>query len=140
MRLKLFRRPHQKVDAFCEGRRRQSDAEFVRDCGMDGNEAGARVAVAVRRAVARVGLVDPAFVFAPDRYPHDLGALPLWDSMDWVDLIMRLEDELGVAIPDRVAERLIDVRGFTIRQFVEGVYANVPGVGPVEAAQPTQRS
>ncbi len=131
---KLFRTAHQKVDGFCEGRRRQSDADFVRECGMEANEEGARVAVAVRRAAARVGLVDSAFVHAADRYPDDLGVLPLWDSMDWIELIMRLEGELQIEIPDRVAERLVDVRGFTIRELVEGVYTNVAQAGRTATA------
>ena len=133
MRWKLFRTSHGKVDEFCAGRRRQADADFVRDCGMDGKDDGARVAVAVRRAAARVGLVDPAFIHATDRYPDDLGVLPLWDSMDWVELILRLEDELETEIADRVAERLVDVRGFTIRELVEGVYTHVPRAGRAAA-------
>jgi acyl carrier protein len=99
---------------------------------MENNKPGARTAVAVRRAVAGVGLVDPAFIFASDRFPDDLDVLPLWDSMDFLDLTLRLEKELDVEIPNRIAEGLFDIRGFTVRELAERVYANVPSAGHSE--------
>jgi acyl carrier protein len=70
--------------------------------------------------VAEAGSVDPQFVFASDRYPEDLEVLPAWDSPDWVDLIMRLEEKLNIRISDRNAERLYMPR-WTVRELVQRV-------------------
>lgn len=121
----FFQSDHAKVDEFCVGRTRQSDADFVLDCGMRDNIQGARAALAVRRAVAGVGLVDSAFIRADDRYPDDLEALPLWDSMDFVDLIMRIEKDLETRIPNSIAEQLVNYNGFTVRQLAQSVYTKV---------------
>jgi acyl carrier protein len=91
----VFRTANQKVAAFCEGRSRQADEEFTADCGLPAEPLAARVAVAVRRAVANIGSVDPLFIRAADLYPDQLGVLPLWDSMDWLAYLMELEKELG---------------------------------------------
>ena len=47
------------------------------------------------------------------RFTHDLGA----DSLDTVELIMEIEDEFGISIPDDLAEKISTV-GDAIR-FVE---------------------
>src|SRR3712207_8437464 len=65
----------------------------------------ARVALAVRHAVANVGLVDPLFIRADDRAEGELAVLPLWDSMDWVEFVMELEAQLGTRL-DRKSTRL----------------------------------
>jgi acyl carrier protein len=75
------------------------------------------VALAVRRAVASVGLADPLYIRADDRERDELSVLPLWDSMDGVTLLMELEDELGLSILDKEAER-IKVSDFSVRPCV----------------------
>ncbi|HEV3256797.1 MAG TPA: hypothetical protein VG013_07965, partial [Gemmataceae bacterium] len=58
-----FRRPFrtsgQQVAAFRKGRSRQPDVQFVQECGLPPEPEAARVARAVRRAVAKIGAVDP---------------------------------------------------------------------------------
>ena len=93
--LRVFKTAHAKVHDFRTGRARQPDDGFLRDCGIEPGTETARVAVAVRRAVAEVGLVDPLFVRAEDSYPGTLEVLPLWDSMDWLAFLFELERELG---------------------------------------------
>ena len=49
--------------------------------------------------------VDEAKVVASARFTDDLGA----DSLDLVELIMSLEEEFGIEIPDEDAEKLLSV-------------------------------
>ncbi len=124
MSLRLFKTAHQKVDTFCNGRTRQPDELFIQDCDLPEDEDAERVALAVRRAVARVGLVDPLYIRADDREMVELSALPLWDSMDWISLLLYLQDELGITIPDREAE-CIRVSKFSVRGCVHDTLAVV---------------
>ena len=117
----LFRSAHEKVARFREGRSRQPDAEFVAECGLADNSEAFEIAVAVRRAIAGVGLVDPLFIRASDRFPEELGILPLWDSMDWLSLIFELEKETGRRIPDTIYDWK-GQRGFSVKAFVGAVY------------------
>jgi hypothetical protein len=93
--LRAFKTAHWKVDDFRRGRTRQPDHEFLADCGLEPGTEAARIALAVRRAVAGIGLVDPLFVLASDSYPGTLELLPLWDSIDWFALQLEIEEELG---------------------------------------------
>lgn len=95
---------HDKVDTFRAGRVRQSDPEFLADCGLPDRPDAAATALAVRRAVAGVGLVDPLFVRASDRFPEELGVLPLWDSLDWMGFLLELERELEGPPPARLED------------------------------------
>src|SRR5262249_49482791 len=83
----LFRRDAQKVAAFCAGRPPEADEAFAADCGVAGDAEEERIAVAVRRAVAVIGSVDPHFIRAADVYPKDLAVLPFWDSIDWLAFV-----------------------------------------------------
>src|ERR1035437_5068368 len=96
----FLKTPHTKVLEFRQGRERQPDEVFVAECGLPDDPESHRIAIGVRRAVGGVGLVDPLFIHATDRFPEDLSKLPLWDSMDWVTLVLQLEDELGKPMPN----------------------------------------
>lgn len=50
--------------------------------------------------------VDEAEVTSNARFIEDLGA----DSLDLVELVMRLEEEFGIEIPDEDAEKIQSVR------------------------------
>lgn len=92
---RVFRTAHCKVDEFRSDRARQPDETFVAECEVPIDADSAHIVVAVRRAVASVGLIDPLFIRAADRYPEELGVLPLWDSLDWMSFVIELERELG---------------------------------------------
>ena len=51
--------------------------------------------------------VDKDQVMAESRFVEDLGA----DSLDTVELVMRMEEEFDVTISDSVAEKLTTVQG-----------------------------
>lgn len=115
---------HTKVREFKKGRERQSDEAFLRDLGIGDRADEREVALGVRRAVASVGLIDPLYIRADDRADDELSVLPLWDSMDYVSLIMELEDELGVSIPDKAAEKIAQ-SDFSVRSCVRDTLAIV---------------
>ena len=120
MSLRLFRHWTTRVADFTQGRAPQPDAPFVADCQLPTLPDAERVALVVRAVVAEEGSVDPQFIFASDRYPEDLEILPSWDSPDWLDFIMRLEEKLAIRISDRDAERLYMPR-WTVRELVQRV-------------------
>ena len=115
--------PEQQIATFCKGRVIQPDDEFVASCGLATDPEAARVALAVRRAVANVGSVESGYIVAADVYPDQLAMLPLWDSMDWVAFMMELEEQLGTRISDQEAERLFDPYRISVKEMVEGVRA-----------------
>jgi acyl carrier protein len=122
MSLRLFQHWTTRVAEFTKGRTPQSDDVFVAECGLPDDPEARRVAIGVRQVFAEEGSVNPQFIFATDRYPEDLEILPSWDSLDTVDLLMRVEEKLNIRIPDSDAERLFQLR-FTVREFVAGMVA-----------------
>ena len=62
--------------------------------------------------------VEESMVTSEASFTNDLGA----DSLDTVELIMEIEDEFGISIPDDLAEKISTV-GDAIR-FVEQEVAN----------------
>jgi acyl carrier protein len=53
--------------------------------------------------------VDEAEVTADAKFIEDLGA----DSLDTVELVMALEEEFGIEIPDEDAEKIVTVKDAT---------------------------
>ena len=62
--------------------------------------------------------VEESMVTSEASFTNDLGA----DSLDTVELIMEIEDEFGISIPDDLAEKISTV-GDAVR-FVEQEVAN----------------
>jgi hypothetical protein len=119
--LRVFKPAHCKVADFRRGRTRQPDDEFLADCGVAPGTEPARIALAVRRAVAATGLVDPLFVRAQDSYPGSLEVLPLWDSMDWVALQFEIERELGQPVRWQAGQIVPQSGPLTVSGMVTGV-------------------
>ena len=135
--LRVFKTAHCKVNDFRRGRTRQPDHEFLADCGVEPGTEMARIALAVRRAVAGIGLVDPLFVRAADSYPGTLELLPLWDSMDWAAFTMELEAELGQRLPD--PEKILVASQVSVRQMAADMYRIINSQGSAEpGAAPDQ--
>jgi acyl carrier protein len=116
----------QRIAEFIAGRSPQSDEEFVRGCALPTQTfpQAAIIALLSRRAIARLGQIDPKYIYAEDTF-RLLEVLPFWDSLDAVDIVMTLEDELGVQIADREAEHIRNpdlTRGLTVAEFVRDVF------------------
>jgi hypothetical protein len=129
MGLESFRRvfwsAERKVAAFCEGRSRQPDDQFVAECGLPNDPEAARVALGVRRAVANIGRVEREFIRADDLYPDTLGVLPLWDSMDWAAFTFELEDQLGTRLTD--GGMILAAERVSVKQMAADVYRLLGG-------------
>jgi len=124
----MFKSAHTKVTAFRQNRSRQTDEEFLRDVGASHDASASQIALAVRRAVANTGLIDPLYIRADDRADNELAVLPLWDSMDWVKLVMEIEDELGVSISDEDAMS-IRVKDFSVRSCIDDITSIIKRIG-----------
>ena len=116
--LRVFKPAHSKVDDFRDGRTRLSDNDFLADCGLTPGTEAAEIALAVRRAVAGVGLIDPLFIRSEDSYPGTLEVLPLWDSMDWMSFVLLLEEELGQSFTYDPGE-FMKPRPLTVRDLAD---------------------
>ena len=113
--------PEKQVAEFCADRSPQSDERFLDLLDLPTDESTTRAALAVRRAVASVGSVDPQFIHADDAYPDQLAKLPVRDSLDLVGYVITLEDELGVQFSDDEYAYLFAAGGITVKEMVEGL-------------------
>ena len=57
------------------------------------------------KAISEVLDVDPAKITADSKFVDDLGA----DSLDVLEIIMGIEDEFGIKIPDEATEKIVTV-------------------------------
>ncbi len=74
------------------------------------------IAEKIKSVIAEQLGVKPEEVTAQAKFVDDLGA----DSLDTVELVMALEEEYGVEIPDEDAEKLVSV-GDAIKYIEEKI-------------------
>jgi acyl carrier protein len=119
----MFRRvpDKERVAQFCAGRSPESDDVFLSDLGPTIDPETQRIALAVRKAVGRVGSVGAEWIRASDAYPDQLSLLPIWESMDWVIFVMELEEALDTQFTDRELERVRVVPRVTVAELVAGI-------------------
>jgi acyl carrier protein len=134
MSLKLFQTAHAKVERFRSNRTRQVDEDFLAECEIIPGSDRARIALGVRRCVADAGLIDSAFIRPTDRFPDDLGVLPLWDSMDFLDLVIRLERELNISFESHEGGKVFKVP-FNVRELINRVASVAVPVGSLKAVE-----
>ena len=96
--LRPFKSPRQKAADFQRGRTHQSDAEFLAGCGIPAGTEAASAALSARRVVATLGRIEPEWIHCEDRWPDDLALLTFWDSLDFLEITLRLEKELQYKI------------------------------------------
>jgi hypothetical protein len=134
--LQSFRTTNQKIARFCEGRSKQPDDQFIAECGLPPDPEAARIAVAVRRAVADIGSIDPEFICADDAYPDQLAVLPLWDSMDWMAFLWALEEQLGTRLSEQEAmAQLFRPERMSVKEWAAGIHRMLTRRGNAEMAQ-----
>lgn len=59
----------------------------------------------IQRIIAQALNIDPSEVTMEKTFEDDLGA----DSLDRVEIVMMIEEDLGIDIPDEAAEKIITV-------------------------------
>ncbi len=121
-------RTKQKIDKFCQDHTPQADLDFLADCGISENTEAARIALGVRRAVAKCGCIEPAFVATNDDYPGSLEVLPFWDSIDVFGFLLELENEIGVRLSKKDITQIFNFnetrrKGGTVKDWVNGTIA-----------------
>jgi acyl carrier protein len=75
--------------------------------------------------MAWVGGADA--IHAGDRIPEDLGDIFVRESLDAVEFVLHLEEELNVRIPDGPIGDLLSKETLTVKEVVAGLYGMVAG-------------
>ncbi len=78
----------------------------------------------LRKVIAEELEVEPDSVTPDARFQEDLGA----DSLDLVELTMKLEDEFGIKVPDEDVEKLT-----TVQSVVDYIYEKLNEEGTTAA-------
>jgi acyl carrier protein len=107
---------------FLASRTVQEEADFLANCGLP--EESVEAALAVRKAIATLGGVDPGYVHALDSFARDLSHFDFWGSLDSVAVVLELEHALRVHISDEQAQRMPDpelVDDLTVADFIRSV-------------------
>jgi hypothetical protein len=105
---------------FARTRSPQADADFLAECELPDDAEANRSAIAVRRSVAKYGMIDPTFIRATDRYPEELMALSGWDSIDFLGWVIELDDDLGEPVRSEWFDGLPE--SFSVRDLAHCVY------------------
>lgn len=81
---------------------------------MANDEKITKITARVKEIVSDQMNVDKNEILDSSKFATDLGA----DSLDQVELVMELEEEFGITIPDDAAENILTV-GDAIKYIVE---------------------
>lgn len=94
MRWRWWRTAEEQAREFAKDRLGESDATFIVSCELPDDPIAHDTAIAVRRSVAKYGMIESDYILSSDRYPNELIALSGWDSIDFVGWMLELEAEL----------------------------------------------
>ena len=115
---------------FKEGRRPQTDDEFVARCGFEPDGTAAVLVLAVRRVIGECGSVDPAYIRDDDLWPEDLGKLDFWDSIDFLHFVFSVERATGIKFRrDEDMQDFFD-SGFSVSELIRRVVDKLEGAKP----------
>jgi acyl carrier protein len=96
---RLHRREDREINRF-EHRPSTERDEFLDAMGIDRSSEFAEIATAARAKLAELGCVRPESIRASDRFFPDLQKLPFYDSIDFLEVVLTLEQELGIRIAE----------------------------------------
>jgi acyl carrier protein len=77
---------------WCE-RSAVSDDDFLNGCAIPGEPLPVMVALAARRVIGELGTVPPETIHPDDSFDRDLVQLPFWDSLDWMSLVLGIDEK-----------------------------------------------
>ena len=98
------------------------DLDFVTALGVSEGSSDARKVTAIRAGIAELGEVPPHSIRADHRFYPDLERLPFYDSIDFLGLILMVEEKLDVRLGDTDHEMLSKiVTEGTVMDFVLNV-------------------
>ena len=72
--------------------------EFLDAMGIDRSSEFAKIALAARATLAELGCVPPDSITAADRFYPDLEKLPFYDSIDFLGVVLAVEDMLDICV------------------------------------------
>jgi hypothetical protein len=105
-----------------------SDEEFCRLCGI-ADDARRRQIVSITRRT----LGTCSGLFFKKLYPDDTFGDPVWDSIDWLDILFRLEKATGLYLMRQGIRPTYPWSDLKVRDVVEGV------LSALDAPQPMSR-
>jgi hypothetical protein len=113
---------------FCDKVSIQSEKDFLYECFKQESPDNKKVALAVRKAIAKLGLVDVDYIRSDSLF-GDLALLPIWeiDIFQTQLLVNAIESELGVHFTDKQLE-LAEIRNpdlnpdMKIHEFINEFY------------------
>ena len=108
-----------------EDRQPESDEEFITRCKLPSHPRASEIALIIRWAIAAHGDFRAEMIHALDRIPEDLSDIFIRESLNVVEFLMTLEEELGVRIPDAPVVDLVSRETVTVKQIVETLTALV---------------
>jgi hypothetical protein len=102
-------------------RRLESDEDFIARCELPSYPRANEIALIIRRAIAAHGGLKAEMVRALDRIPEDLGDIFVRESLNVVEFLMVLEEDLGVRIPDAPVVDSVSRETVTVKEIVETI-------------------
>ncbi len=105
----------------------ESDEEFLARCELPRHPRALEIASAIRRAIAVHAHVKLETIHAGDRIPQDLGDLFERESLNVVEFLMLVEEELGVQFPDTPVAELVSRETVAVKEIVSTITGLVAG-------------
>lgn len=105
------------------GRRRwirQSEPDFLADCGIRAGTPEARIAQGIRRILAKWTGVEPDQILAEYTISEDLG-FDAMDSLKLVDIALEFEAESGITVDEVKAAEINELNAInaTVREIID---------------------
>jgi acyl carrier protein len=104
-----------------KSREPESDEGFIIRCKLPSHPRATEIALVVRRAIAAHGDFKAEMVHALDRIPENLGDIFIRESLNVVQFLMVLEEDLGIRIPDAPVIDLVSRGTVTVKEMVETI-------------------